>query len=138
MENLMYARKEYKVIGKCPICGADVIDKGKVCECRTNRYKKGSDGKFERTEGCGFKLWKTMCGRELSEGIIRELVENGETAEKINGFVSKKSGKEFSAKLKIREDHSVGFVFDEKPNEEPKQTAPAPGIDETNSDILPF
>ena len=133
------AYREYKHIGKCPVCGESVVDKGPLVECRTNRYRKGADGKFERIEGCGFRIWKTICGKELSEDVLKQLIEKGATDEKVEGFVSKRTGKSFSAKLKLREDHSIEFIFDQKPKaEEPKAPVEEKYDVNIESDELPF
>ena len=59
---------------------------------------------------CGFKLSYNVCKVELSQEIIKELIENGITKEKVTGFVSK-AGSNFDAQLKLEEDR-ISFVFD--------------------------
>ena len=77
----------------CPCCSGSLKDKGKLLEC-----------------DCGFKLWKTIAGKTLTDKQIHVLIENGHTDE-IKGFVGK-SGKSFNAKLKIdRENKQVKFEF---------------------------
>ena len=78
----------------CPCCSSGCLkDKNKLLEC-----------------DCGFKLWKTIAGKTLTDKQIHVLIENGHTDE-IKGFVSK-SGKSFNAKLKIdRENKQVKFEF---------------------------
>ena len=77
----------------CPCCSGSLKDKGKLLEC-----------------DCGFKLWKTITGKTLTDKQIHVLIENGHTDE-IKGFVGK-SGKSFNAKLKIdRENKQVKFEF---------------------------
>lgn len=107
----------FKVIGKCPRCGADVIDRGakaKACSCSSNKGKRDEDGKWVQTEGCGFAIWKTVAGKKLSSAQLGKLLD-GCTTGKIAGFKSK-AGKDFSAKLRLAADKSgkVEFVFDEK------------------------
>ena len=53
---------------------------------------------------------------------------------KVEGFVSKRTGKSFSAKLKLREDHSIEFVFDQKPKAPVEEKL---GVN-IESDELPF
>lgn len=106
-----------KVVGKCPRCGADVIDRGskaKTCSCSSNKGKRDKCGKWVQTEGCGFEIWKSVAGKKLTAAQLGKLLEGGTTG-KISGFKSK-TGKEFSAKLKLAADKSgkVEFVFDEK------------------------
>lgn len=59
---------------------------------------------------CGFKLAHTVAKVELSEDIIRELIETGKTKEKIIGFTSK-AGNIFDAYLKF-EDDRISFDFE--------------------------
>ena len=86
------------VAGKCPLCGKDVV---------RNRFGYGCKG---YKEGCKFKIGGTICGRDISIANVRKLLETGKTY-KIEGFVSKKSGKEFSAFLKLDENKNVVFDF---------------------------
>lgn len=69
----------------------------------------------ERTiscSGCGFKLWRTVAKKTLSESEIKLLLEQGKT-DKLGGFVSSK-GKSFEAALElVRESDrwKVNFIF---------------------------
>ncbi len=85
------------VAGKCPICGENVV--------RT-RFGYGCSG---YREGCKFSSGNIICGRVISIENMRSLLKTGSTP-LIEGFVSKKSGKEFSAKLQI-ENGRVVFKF---------------------------
>ncbi len=85
------------VAGKCPICGKDVV--------RT-RFGYGCQG---WRDGCKFSSGNVICGRVVSLENMRSLLQTGSTP-LITGFVSKKSGKEFSARLEI-EDGKVVFKF---------------------------
>ena len=85
-------------VGKCPLCGKDVI---------RNRFGYGCTG---YKDGCKFKINGTICGRDISLTNARLLTETGKTS-KIEGFVSKKSGKTFSAYLKLDENKNVVFEF---------------------------
>lgn len=84
--------------GKCPLCGNEVV---------RNRFGYGCRG---YKEGCKFKISGTICGRDISISNVRKLLETGSTY-KIEGFVSKKSGKAFSAHLKLDENKNVVFDF---------------------------
>ena len=85
------------IIGKCPVCGKDVMK---------NRYGFGCSG---YKEGCSFRINGVICKRVISksndEAILRDGISN-----KINGFISK-NGKEFSGKLKLNGE-KVEFTFD--------------------------
>lgn len=77
----------------CPCCSGSLNDKGKLYECE-----------------CGFKLWKTIAGKTLTDNQLKSLIETGQTSE-IKGFVGK-SNKAFNAKLKIDvENKQVKFEF---------------------------
>ncbi len=84
------------VIGKCPLCGKDVIK---------TRFSYGcSDYK-----NCKFKINTTICNRVISKRNAILLLNDGVTS-KIEGFTSK-NGKMFAAKLKLDKDNIV-FSFD--------------------------
>ena len=83
-------------IGKCPVCGKDMLENSKSYYC-------------EDYKNCGFSIWKQICGKRLSKTIIDELLEKGKTKE-IKGFKSKQ-GKTFSASL-IIEDNKVKLNFE--------------------------
>ena len=85
------------VIGKCPLCGENVI-----------RFKN-SYGCSGYKNGCKFMLGMFICGRVISVGNARSLIETGATS-KIKGFISK-NGKSFDARLKLSGDTCV-FDFD--------------------------
>lgn len=85
------------VAGKCPICGEDVV--------RT-KFGYGCSG---YRNGCKFSVNRKICGRVISINNVKQLLETGKTY-KIEGFVSPKSGKEFSAFLKLDNGKAV-FEF---------------------------
>ena len=84
-------------IGKCPLCGKDVV-KGK--------YNYGCLG---YKEGCNFKISFNICKKIIDKKIEKQLLENKIT-EDINGFISK-NNKEFTGKLKLDEQGKTSFVF---------------------------
>lgn len=86
------------VIGVCPVCGKNVT---------RNRYGYGCQG---YKEGCKFKISGNICNRVISLTNAKELLANGKTY-KIKGFVSKKSGKQFDARLILDKDMQVVFDF---------------------------
>lgn len=85
-----------EVIGKCPVCGRDVV-----------RFKK-SYGCSGYKEGCSFVIWDTMCSRSIPKSAAKSLLETGKSA-KLKGFVSK-TGKEFDAAL-VLEEGKIKFDF---------------------------
>lgn len=76
------------IVGKCPICGNDVMRGKFYYGCRG--YK----------EGCSFKVGIYICNRAISVSNIKLLLESGKTS-KIEGFISKKTGKTFDGCLKL-------------------------------------
>ena len=74
--------------GKCPLCGNNVV-KG-----RYGYYCVGYK------DGCNFSVNTSICGRVISKSNVSLLLENGRTS-KIQGFISKKTGKPFDAYLKL-------------------------------------
>ena len=57
-----------------------------------------------------FAIKNVICSRVISVSNVKKLLETGKTY-KIEGFVSPKSGKQFSAYLKL-EDGKIVFDFD--------------------------
>ncbi len=86
------------VIGKCPLCSADVIRHryGYLC----SGYK----------EGCKFSVNAYICGRAISVSNMKLMLESGRSS-KIRGFTSKK-GNAFDAFLKIDNGKAV-FDFND-------------------------
>jgi DNA topoisomerase-3 len=79
----------------CPTCGAKVLANNRTFEC---------------VAGCGFKLWREIAQRELSNNEAAQLLRDGVLGP-LDGFVSKKN-KKFSAALRLQAG-KVAFVFDE-------------------------
>lgn len=88
-----------KVIGKCPLCGGDVVDYSKSYSCSNWKEK-----------GCKFVIWKNICGKKVSESNAVKLLNEGRT-DTIKGFRSKKTGKQFDARLKLDGECKVVFDF---------------------------
>ena len=85
-------------IGTCPKCGKPIIQGKKGYGC--SGWK----------EGCDFVIWMEIAHKKISTAQIKKLLSKGETDE-IKGFKSK-TGKEFNAKLKLKQDKSgVEFAF---------------------------
>lgn len=106
------------VVGKCPICGADVVQKkgkesGKFYyTCSTNKSEPQEDGTWKQVAGCGFKL-AVWCGKRLTAKQVAALLE-GKIIE-LKGCKSKTTGKTFDCKAKLKKDGSIEPIFDSKP-----------------------
>ncbi len=61
------------------------------------------DRTLDCKSACGFKLWREVCKRRLTDDEAVALIRDGATAE-LNGFTSVKSGKQFAARLKLNRD----------------------------------
>jgi len=70
-------------------------------------------------ENCGFVVFRSIAGKQLTDSQITELVTKGKTGT-IKGFKSK-AGKSFDAALKLDDNFKVGFLFEEnKPTKRKK------------------
>ena len=88
-----------KIIGTCPNCQKEMIDKGKFYGCTGYRV------------GCTFSLPKKWAGKTLTKKNLSDLLNKKETTT-IKGFKSKK-GNSFDAKLTLK-DNKLEFVFADK------------------------
>lgn len=89
-------RNNLESIGSCPICGAEFVDYGKFCKCKS--------------DSCGFSINKEICKKTLSDKNIQDLLAGKLIV--LKGCVSK-AGKKFDAPLKIK-DGKVAFAFEEQ------------------------
>ncbi len=88
---------EYVVLDvACPKCGTG--------QMREN-YRKFV------CETCDFSIWKTIAGRELSPDEVTSLLRERHLGP-LSGFRSR-LGREFAAELKIKDDFTVAFDFDD-------------------------
>lgn len=92
--------KKEAEIGICPICKqGKIVDKGKFYGC-TN---------YKSDQSCKFTLPKKWSNKTITKSMAKSLVVKGST-NKLKGFQSKKTGKEFSAKLTLKAD-KLAFEF---------------------------
>ena len=97
------------VIGVCPICGKEV---------KRFRNFYGCTG-YQET-GCRFSVNTSICGRTIPVSQIKKLISDGRT-DVMDGFVSSKTGKTFSAAFKIENGKAV---FDFPPRNTVRQEPP--------------
>lgn len=82
----------------CPKCDGEMELRQAVVECKE----------------CKFKVWRKVCGRELTEADLEALLSKGKTG-LLKGFVSNKTGKKFEASLNLSlSDGKVELVFPNK------------------------
>jgi len=82
-------------IGKCPLCGEEIVRSWLGYSC--TGYK---------TNNCKLVVRNVICSKVISKDMASKLITDGKTP-KIDGFVSPKSGKTFSAALKLEEGRAV-------------------------------
>lgn len=73
----------------CPVCGSPLTDVGWGFSC--SRWTKNGSG-------CRFSIGRKQFNKKLSEKVIKQLLENGESRDVIR-HLKGKSGKPFDAKL---------------------------------------
>lgn len=74
-------------LGKCPLCGSDVVEQAKSYGCAGWK------------QGCKFAIWKTIAGKSIGVRTAQELLRHGRSPV-LRGFRSK-AGKRFEARLKL-------------------------------------
>ncbi len=82
------------VAGKCPLCGSDVVRTNFGYGCSSYR------------DGCKFSLSFNICGATISINNASKLLKDGIT-DTIDTFYSKRTQKNFSAKLKLQDGKAV-------------------------------
>ncbi len=88
-------------IGICPKCGKKIFAYPKSYSCESGK------------NGCGFVIWKTIAGKEITPTQAEKLLTKGKS-DIIKGFTSK-TGKPFDAHLKLNKNtFAVEFEFDNK------------------------
>lgn len=85
---------EEKTIGKCPKCGANVVERGKCYSCTH--------------EGCGFVIWKEITGHKIKLSEAQELLEKQLVK---NLKFTKRDGKEFTCDLGFDENFKTDMKF---------------------------
>ncbi len=86
------------IAGKCPLCEGEV-----------RRTSFGYGCSNYREKNCKFAVSNVICNRVISIANVRKMLETGKT-NKIEGFISPKTGKSFDAFLKL-EDGKCVFDF---------------------------
>ncbi|ECS4582061.1 TPA: DNA topoisomerase 3 [Escherichia coli] len=93
------AGQSQRLNAPCPSCGKQIAVRPKGYFCT----------------GCEFKIWKNFSGKVLSDKQVESLLTKGITGE-LKGFVSSRTNKEFSAKVKLidKATGKLGFEFPPK------------------------
>lgn len=84
----------------CPVCGAPLIERGKIITCTSNKSKKLEDGTWEQVSGCGFKILARplFFGKSLSKAQCLSLIQGKRVL--VKGLTSK-AGKSYDAYAKL-------------------------------------
>ncbi len=90
-----------KKIGKCPLCGSDVLDKGKLFGCSS--YSKTN---------CAFTISKRILGKPISQTNAKKILTDGKS-NVIKGLKSKK-GTFDAALVWSAEEKKLTFEFEKK------------------------
>jgi DNA topoisomerase III len=117
-EKLKGARIERAKLGPCPVCGHEIVENRKGYSCWSRE-----------DPGCGFVIWKSKAGKQLSASVARELIATGRTEKPVTGFKGR-SGRSFRARLALQqaEDGKWRVEFDEpwaREGGKPPQAEPA-------------
>ncbi|EJK0936092.1 DNA topoisomerase 3 [Escherichia coli] len=93
------AGQSQRLNAPCPSCGKQIAIRPKGYFCT----------------GCELKIWKNFSGKTLSDKQVETLLTKGITGE-LKGFVSSKTNKQFSAKVKLidKATGKLGFEFPPK------------------------
>ena len=116
LDKLKGVQIERANLGPCPICGRPVIENRRGYSCWS-----------KEDPGCGFVIWKQKAGKSLPVSVAKELMETKRTEKPVTGFKGR-SGRSFSAKLKLTQDPETGkwrVDFDEEWANKPREEAPA-------------
>ena len=100
-------------VGVCPICGADVVERGKMFSCSTNKNTKRDDGTWYRSAGCGFQIFSEpfFFGKRLSKRTCVKLLSGDKIL--VKGLKSK-AGKAYEAYAKLAPaPNDQGFYYAE-------------------------
>ncbi len=87
------------IVGDCPLCDGKVVRTSFGYGCTSYREK-----------GCRFAVSNVICSRVIPKSAVEKLIGEGKT-QKLTGFVSQRTGKEFSAYLKLDGERAV-FDFE--------------------------
>lgn len=89
---------EERLLGpECPSCGSAVLSQQRTFECKSK---------------CGFKIWREIAGRDLSDEEAKELIRTKEL-KPLDGFISKQKRK-FSAGLRLTAEMKTELVFPDR------------------------
>lgn len=83
----------------CPMCGRAVMLTTRLARCVD--------------DNCGWKIWRTIAGRTLTERELSDLLGEGRLTKELGGFRSR-SGKSFSACVRLGADGGASLEFPDR------------------------
>lgn len=92
-----------KLLGICPVCQGRVVETPSSYACE-NSIQKSS-------KKCTFRVGRTILQQEISEQSIQKLLETKKT-DVMDGFVSNRTHRKFSAKLALNAKGKITFEFE--------------------------
>jgi DNA topoisomerase III len=92
---------EFPTIGVCPKCGGAVKETPNAFACE---HQMNGSGK------CDFRFSRTLLGQTLPTAEAQKLL-SGEKTSVLDGFKSKRTGRNFSAQLFLKPEGGLGFEF---------------------------
>jgi hypothetical protein len=101
-ENFDFSKME--PLGTCPHCGDNVYE---------FQMHYGCKRQFIDHDACGFRVGKTILQQPISLNDIHQILSEGRTGF-LDGFVSNRTKRRFTAALAITPEGKIGFEFDEK------------------------
>ena len=105
-----------KSVGRCPVCGSDVIAltarSGKAFyRCSASRPERQGDGTYREAGTCSFRL-VSYCKKAFTERQAEALLAG--KAVRLTGCVSPRTGTKFDCELALKGDGSFSVSFDDK------------------------
>ncbi len=108
------AAKGREPVGRCPRCGGDVVCSKRVFYCTSIRFAEQGGKVVKADEGCGFSVFRTIAGKQLTEGQVSQLLEKGATR-RLKGF-KRRDGGTFEARIGLDADACrLTFLRDRRP-----------------------
>jgi DNA topoisomerase-3 len=116
-------------IGQCPACGEEL--KGEVYAHQAGYACSNSvtGSKGEKSK-CGFKLSKLLLGQEISVEQVKKLLGEKRETDPMYNFVSRKTGKKFTAILYLKKGGLLGWKFPPRPKKPKTVKGATPAAEE--------
>lgn len=77
---------ETKIIGRCPVCGGNVVKTCKGYRCENNTGEDGKCGLLQEGSPCDFVIWRNIAGHLMTLDEVREICADGVTSHEVEMF----------------------------------------------------